>query len=129
MAAAQDAAQSLALVDDLPELRIEIGQHERPDQTPNERRRHALRLCEVTDAAAICRRGGSLSLEITAGGRQTSRRSVRPAGGLAALRTIGSTTKAVLPIWMPKGSFAARRAADEQLRQCVVKTGEDRSMR
>jgi hypothetical protein len=119
MARAQDA-QSLVLLDDL-EFRIEVGQHERLIK----RRVGATRSAFASDGCS-----GNLST-----------------GWELVSKTLPAVAKhhGDRPPWEPcciahdrlyheggapnldaKGSFVARRTADEQLRLCVIRTGEDR---
>ena len=122
MAAAQDAAQSLALVDDL-ELRIEIGQHERLIKR---------RTKDGATLSAFASDGCSgnlstgwelVSKSLPAVAKHHGDRPPWEGCCVAHDRLYHEGGAANLDA---KGSFAARRAADEQLRQCVVKTGEDR---
>ena len=122
MAAAQDAAQSLSLVDDL-ELRIEIGQHERLIKR---------RTKDGTTLAAFATDGCSgnlstgwelVSKTLPAVAKHHGERPPWEGCCVAHDRLYHEGGAANLDA---KGSFAARRAADEQLRQCVVRTGEDR---
>jgi hypothetical protein len=121
-AAAQDASQSLALIDDL-EFRIEIGQHERLIK-----RRTVAGTVLAPFASDGCSGNLSTGWELVSktlpsvakhhGERPpwedccVAHDRIYHAGGAAGLDA--------------KASFAARRAADEQLRVCVIKTGVDR---
>lgn len=122
MAAAQDSAQSLTLLDDL-EFRIEIGQHERLIKR---------RTKDGTTLAVFASDGCSgnlstgwelVSKTLPAVAKHHGDRPPWEGCCIAHDRVYHEGGAANLDA---KGSFAARRAADEQLRQCVVRTGEDR---
>jgi len=122
LVSAQDAAQSLALVDDL-EFRVEIGQHERLIKR---------RTKDGTTLAAFASDGCSgnlstgwelVSRTVPAVAKHHGDRPPWESCCVAHDRLYHEGGAANLDA---KGSFVARRVADEQLRQCVVKTGEDR---
>jgi hypothetical protein len=122
VASAQDPAQSLALVDDL-EFKIEVGQHQRLIKR---------RMKDNTTLSAFSSDGCSgnlstgwelVSKTLPAVAQHHGDRPPWEGCCVAHDRLYHEGGAANLDA---KGSFAARRAADEQLRQCVVKTGEDR---
>src|SRR5262245_38863252 len=120
MAAAQDAAQSLALIDDL-EFKIEVGQHERLVK----RRAGATLSPFVSDGCSGNLSTGweLVSKTLPAVAKHHGDRPPWEGCCFAHDRLYHEGGAANLDA---RGSFAARRAADEQLRLCVIKTGEDR---
>ena len=112
VAVAQDAAQSLALLDDL-EFRIEIGQHERLNKRRTKEGTTLPRF-KATAAAATCPQAGRSSARRCRLWRDIT--AIDPRGRAAALRTIGFTTRAVAPTWMPR---PVSRPAGRPTRRCV----------
>jgi len=122
LAWAQDATQSPTLLDDL-EFKIEVGQHER---LIKRRTRQGAALAPFASDGCSGNLSTGWSLVATTLPAVAKHHGNRPPwegccvahdrlyheGGAAGLDA--------------KASFAARRAADEQLRLCVIKTGEDR---
>ena len=119
---AQDAAQSLALLDDL-EFRIEIAQHERL----NKRRSTggaALSVFQSDGCSGNLSTGWALAAAtLPTVARHHGDRPPWEGCCIAHDRIYHQGGGANLDA---KASFAARRAADEALRQCVIGTGEDR---
>jgi hypothetical protein len=119
---AQDAAQSLALLDDL-EFKIEVGRHER---LIKRRSSEGATLAPFASDGCSGNLSTGWSLVATTLPTVAKHHGDRPPwegccvahdrlyheGGASGLDA--------------RASFAARRVADEQLRLCVIKTGEDR---
>jgi len=122
LAWAQDAAPSSSLLDDL-EFKIEIGQHERLIK-----RRTAKAAALSTFASDGCSGNMSTgwSLVATTLPAVAKHHGNRPPWEGCCVAHDRLYHEGGATGLDAKASFAARRAADEQLRQCVIRIGEDR---
>lgn len=121
-ACAQDATASQNLIDDL-EFKIEIGQHERLIKR---------RTAKGTTIAPFKTDGCSGGLSIGWAFISTTvpaiarRHGDRPPWEHCCIAHDRAYHRGGAPTGDAKASFEARHAADEALRQCVIKTGLDR---